>query len=126
MPILMEMRENGRVVLIRVSDPWTIDDMDRFFAQVKPHVDQSSQLVYVLLDMTSARGVPSRLVIRLRNEPMLTHPNYAETAVVNANPVIQALFGVAAAVFHLKPARFLKSEDEAWDYLRAKIAANEP
>ncbi len=121
MPIVMEPRENGRVLLIRVSDPWTIDDLDQLFDQIRQCVEHCDHPVYSLIDMTLARGIPPRFLIRLQQEPLLTHPNFGGAVFANAGSVMQALFDVATSIFHLKPAVFFRSEAEAWTHLRAEI-----
>jgi hypothetical protein len=122
MPIIMESRENNRILCIRVADPWTTEDLNILFSQMKPMFERNRRRIYWLVEMTFARGTPPRFLFRLNQESILTHPNFGGAVFVNAGSVMQALLDLATAVFHFKPPRFFRSEDEAWAYLRDLLA----
>jgi hypothetical protein len=125
MPIVMEPRDNHRILRVRIADPWTTEDMDGLFAQMWPIFERSHRRVYWLVEMALARTIPSRFLIRLHQEAIMTQPNFGGAVFVNASPVMQALLDVATTIFHLEPVRFFRAEDEAWAYLRGLVACDD-
>jgi hypothetical protein len=123
MPVKCELRENGHVVYITVTDPWTAHELQAIYSVERPFFDQAHHRVHTLANLTAAHRVPSGLLGARNGSPHVFHPNKGEIVVVGANSLIQMLLNTVIRVVRFEGLKLFATEEEAWAYLRELIAS---
>jgi hypothetical protein len=121
MPIESELREDGQVSYFKISDPWTLEEMFKGFAQATAnrdsvHQQDSTRRVHTLIDLMATKQAPPG-VMQGRNLPALSHATRGEIVVAVKNEYPRAITKTMLKVMHVE-GHFFESLDEAWEYLR--------
>ncbi len=124
MPIRQVLEEDGRIVRVTFTDPWSAEEMLKEFESTKHYRDKATRPIHLLADMTTAnRTTPGAL--RAREAPVLHHPMGGQVAVFGMNPVGRTLAETVFRLIRFRRACFFNSEAEALAYLRELIAADQ-
>lgn len=124
MPVETELREDGQVSYFRISDPWTLEDLFKGFAQATALRDSVKQQdpnrrVHSLIDLMATKQAPPG-VMQGRKIPGLMHATRGEivVAVQHEYPrsITKAMLKVMQAEGH-----FFDTLEDAWAYLRTII-----
>jgi hypothetical protein len=121
MPVKQELIENGRILQVTFTDPWTVGEMTTLFPQAKEYYDKAPQKIHMLVDMQSRYG--SQGALRARQAPGLFHRNSGQIAVAGANALARSLGEAVFRVARFNRARFFDSQADALTYLRQVIAS---
>src|SRR5439155_7135382 len=124
MPVKQELIENGRILQVTFTDPWTVNEMTALFPQAQQYYDNAHQKIHMLIDMQSRYGTQGAL--RARQAPGLFHRNSGQIAVAGANALARSLGEAVFRLARFSRARFFDSEADALAYLRQVIAGEEP
>jgi hypothetical protein len=125
MPIIQELRENGHILFVKFSDPWTVAELEVRYTEDREIRDVSRFLVHSLVDVTELRYLPSGFIPVARRTPAFTHPKRGEVAVVGASIFVQRIAEVLILVTRAASLKFFRSHDEALVYLRQVIRKEE-
>src|SRR4051812_28027458 len=85
MPVETELREDGQVSYFKISDPWTLEDLFKGFAQstaLRDSVKQQdpNRRVHTLLDLMATKQAPPG-VMQGRKIPGILHATRGEMVV---------------------------------------------
>ncbi len=123
MPVTQELIENGRILQVVFTDPWTERDMTGLFPQAQQYYDNARQKIHMLIEMRSRHATQGAL--RARYAPGLSHPNSGSIAVVGANSIARTLGEAVFRLAHFGRAKFFDTREEALSYLRQLLAEEE-
>ena len=121
MPVTQELIENGRILLVTFSDPWTAKEMVGLFPESRRFYDAAERPIHMLIDVRQARvSTPSAL--RAREAPALKHPMGGDVAVVGAAPIIRAFGEMTFRLARFDRVAFFETYEEGLAFLKARIA----
>ncbi len=121
MPVTQVLEENGRILRVTFTDPWSADEMVAAFEESNRYLDAATKPIHVLVDATQAiRTTPGAL--RAREAPVLRHPMGGELAVFGMNLAGRILAETALRLARFKRAQFFETEAEARAHLNKLIA----
>jgi hypothetical protein len=121
MPVTQVLIENGRILLVTFSDPWTAKEMLSLFPEARRLYDAAERPIHMLIDVRQARAsTPSAL--RAREAPALRHPMGGDVAVVGAAPIIRAFGEMTFRLARFDRVAFFDAYEESLAFLRARIA----
>jgi len=123
MPVKQELCENGRILQVTFTDPWTVKEMTDLFPQAQQIYDNASRKIHMLISMGSRYGTQGAL--RARHAPGLTHRNSGFIAVAGANTLARTLGEAVFRLARFDRAKFFDSQEAALAYLRELIAREE-
>jgi hypothetical protein len=121
MPLIVEFRENGRVVYYKVISPWTMSDYFAAAAKEKAHRDATPEIVHHFVNASQVYDFPPGSV-QVRNAPVFTHPRSGQVVVVGANTFARAFADMIFKFTRKHRVKFFNTEEEGWTYLRELIA----
>jgi hypothetical protein len=124
MPISMEPRENGRVLYIVFTDPWSVGDLKLLLQQIAVYLQEVNPQAHTLVDLTRAHLIPPDAVQQVFNELRPIKPDLGDVILVGATRAMQLLAELVFRLFHFGPIQFYDTQDAAWAYLE-KILADE-
>src|SRR5689334_20674053 len=116
MPVTFRLEQNQRVIFWRFSHPWTLEDLVGHYKGVTAILDNSTQVIYSLVDVHGVRKVPTGL-LKERYISMWDHPRHGEVLVIGANPLIRNIASVAFKKLHFERVIFFEDEPLARAYL---------
>jgi len=121
MPVTMEIREDGRVLLLIYTDPVTMQEIGDGFPANLAHRNRTPHTVHTLFDFSHFQHPPAELM-RARYSPVFTHPRSGQMVVFGANLAVQGIV-LRAAEFtrNANKVHFFDTETEAWQYIRTAI-----
>jgi hypothetical protein len=123
MPVKQELSDNGRILQVTFTDPWTVKEMTDLFPQAQQHYDNTTQKIHLLVNMQSRHGTQGAL--RARHAPGLVHRNSGAIAVSGANALARTLGEAVFRLARFDRAKFFDSQEAALAYLRELIASEE-
>jgi hypothetical protein len=125
MPSTMEMREDGHVLFIRITDPWSVEEFaNQSYGPTQAYYDKAEHLVHTIICL-DAKKTPDHLLKGRRGAPALSHPNAGQLVIVGASPLLRSLIEVMYKLSGFTRGEFFANEDEAWRYLRQIIAQSQ-
>jgi hypothetical protein len=124
MPVTQELIENGRILLVTFSDPWTAQEMVSLFPEARRFYDAAERPIHILID-TRRSKMPAPNALRAREAPALRHPMSGSAAIVGASAIARAVAEVALKLAHFDRAAFFDTYEEGLAFLRARIAEEE-
>jgi|SRR5579859_2420294 len=125
MPITLSTLENDRIVYLKVTDPWTTEELLSIYPLEAKYFNNRVGKVHTILDITSMRTIPPT-ALRARNSPNLTHPNSGNVLVIGAtHPLAVALFNVTERLLQHTRFQNVASYDEAVAFLKQQLALEE-
>jgi hypothetical protein len=124
MALTYEFSQDGSLVTLTVTDPWTIEEMDSFYKAERPLFDSAANYkVHTLVDIRKMRTIP-RGILRRGSSPNITHRNSGLVAIVGASMFAQSMANTAFRISQFKRARFFKTMEEAHQFLQTAIDAD--
>jgi hypothetical protein len=121
MPVTQELIENGRILLVTFSDPWTAQEMLSLFPESRRFYDAAERPIHMLIDVRQARvSTPSAL--RAREAPALKHPMGGDVAVVGAASIIRTFGEMTFRLARFDRVAFFDTYEEGLAFLKARIA----
>src|SRR5689334_9292854 len=122
MPITQEICENGYVIFYVMTDPWTVTELLNLYPAETVYRDQVGHQVHCLVDASQVHTAPARGIIGLRNNtPSFVHPTAGQFVVIGANTFLSLVGQTIFNLLRFDKGKFVKTEDEAWTYLRSFI-----
>ncbi len=122
MPVRQEIQENGHLIAYRISDPWQIDDLIKFFPEDRVYRSTARHKVHTLVDVQTMRYVPPG-AIRTRFAPALIHPNSGEFVVVGITPRVHQVLRIILRLARFERVQVFQHEEAARSFLRGVIAS---
>ena len=107
MPATLEVREDGRVLVFTLTDPWELSDLISLAMRSRIHMDRASEPVYRVYDLREAQQLPPG-VSQAQGMIGFRHVKAGETVIVGTSPVASRFEG---------DKRF-DNEDQAWSHIR--------
>jgi hypothetical protein len=123
MSIKMESLEEGHILYVTITDPWTVAEMEAMYVKETALRDESKFVMHTLINVSNMRKLPPGLISIARRTPSLTHPRRGHMVVVGATAFAQAITETLVRITRALQTRFFKTEDEAINYLRTVIAS---
>jgi hypothetical protein len=121
MPVSMEIREKGRVLLVTYIDPVNLDDVDEMARQGLLHRDSVPHTVHVIFNFSRFTSPPLGM-LRARFSPVFTHPRSGEIIFVGINLTLRSLMLLSASFTgNARRLKFFQHEAEAWTFVRQVI-----
>jgi hypothetical protein len=122
MPIMMDVCEEGYVLLVTYIQPATLEEMIEIVAQGREYRDSIPHTVHTLFDFQQCDKLPLG-ALKARYSPAYTHPRSGKVAVFSANyPIRMALLMIADLSRSKERLHFFDHFDDAWKFLRTSIA----
>ena len=125
MPVSMELRENGRVVFIVLSDPWNTGDLRSLLRQISDYLRDIYPQAHMLVDLTRAKVIPTDALQQIFEDLRAFKPDSGEVILVGATRAMQLLGELVFRLFHLGSIRFLDTQEAAWALLKEFIAGED-
>jgi hypothetical protein len=122
MPISMEPRENGRVLYIVFTDPWSIGDLKMLLQQIAVYLREVNPQAHMLVDLTRTHVIPPDAVQQVFNDLRAIEPEMGEVILVGATRAMQLLGELVFRLFHFGPIQFYDSMEAAWAYVEKTLA----
>lgn len=120
MPARIDLLEDGYVIRYDISDPWTMEEMFACYDQAKPLYDAANHKIHMLVNLEASRNLPHG-VLRVRQDPGLSHPNGGTVALVGAATFVRAIAETILRLARNNQAKFFDKEELAWVFLRENI-----
>jgi len=120
MPALMELKDDGRIICLTLTDEWTVQEVLDLDPLVVNHLRQSSHRVHFLVDVSQADGIPQHY-IKLCKSARFAEPNLGYTAVVSDIFGLQLLSEIGAKLVNYNKNHFFRSREVAYSFLRTVI-----
>jgi hypothetical protein len=124
MPVTQELIENGRILLVTFSDPWTAQEMVSLFPETRRFYDAAKRPIHMLIDTRQARAWTPH-ALRAREAPSLRHPMSGNAAVIGVDTVARAVGEMAFKLARFDRAAFFDTYEEGLAFLKARIADEE-
>lgn len=124
MPISMSYAEDGQIIHLIITDPWSLDEMTKLYIEQRQHLTAAQNKVHTLLDMQATHQIPSGLLSARQGAPTVSHPNAGELAIVGAPNFVKTLADIGFRLVRFNRARYFDDELAAWSYLREHILAD--
>ena len=126
MPLTFEVRENGRLVCARITDPWTLAELETFGRQEKLVRDGSHVVIHSLVDVRGMHRIPPGFLNMARRMPVLNHPTRGHMVIIGASAFATALTETLIKITRAGKIKFFKTEEDAIEYIRKVIAEEAP
>src|SRR4051794_30698536 len=123
MPVTYELCENGHAIHIKITNPWTIQELLAIYENERPLFDHAAGNLHTLVDVTETRQIPSNALSARKGSPHFEHPNKGHLVIAGANPLLQALVEATIRIIRFEELKFCHTPDEGWAYLREVIAS---
>ena len=121
MPVTMDLRENGHVLYVVVSDPWNMADIERITGETGGGIRLSSHPIHMLVNVQRARHIPKGLLTNARN-PVFRLPTMGQFVIVGSTPLLRGITQTVFRIAGFRRGHFFDSEGQALAYLRQVIA----
>ncbi len=125
MPSKVELWENGRILYAYFASPLTKQEVDDAYKADQQFRDTAThgKLIHTLVDNQKVTQVP---INTLRNlSPSFKHRNAGVIAIVAGKSFAYSVAKTAFRIAHFKRFKIFDTEDEALNYLKDLIAAEE-
>ena len=123
MPVDRRLIENRRILYIKFSEPWTVEETFSLIERQKVFTKADGQHIHLLIDLTEMLRFPSDM-LRLREAPAFALPRASRTIVISANSLGQHIFEVFEQLHDVR-FEYFSSYDDGLAYLRAVIAVED-
>jgi hypothetical protein len=121
MPVTIDFRENGHIIVKALRDPWDVDQLLSADAQLPRYYDSVRHKVHMLADVRSTNHIPPALIRLARSAPMV-HPNAGEIAIVGATALMRAIGHMMFRIARFERVRYFATEEEAMTFLCGVVA----
>ena len=111
MPATLDVREEGRVLVFTLIDPWELSDLIPLGMRSRMHMDRASDKIYRVYDVRGTKHIPAGMA-QARSLISFRHNRSAELITI----------GSSAIAGHFASEKHFDHEDEAWTYLRKLLA----
>ncbi len=122
MPVTLEVRADGHVLVYTFKGRWNVGDVAALFPEEKRYRDSVNHTVHAFVDARGSRNIPAGLT-NLRHGPGPHHTTAGYVALVGVpvfgRPLVTAIYRLV----HFDRFKFFDSEEEAWAFLNGLIAA---
>ena len=122
MPVLFELRENGRVAYYRITDPWTTHDLMAHYPADNAHRSSVNHTVHTLMDFSGMRTVPINILLARNNAPAFSHPNNGILILAGTRPMAKSFAELIFRMANFRKGRFLGTVDEGWAFIHTLMA----
>jgi hypothetical protein len=120
MPAIMEPLDDGRILLYRVTPPWSIEEVLEIYRDIEAFFDQAASTVHVLIDLSQLDIIHAG-ALRARHTPFGTHPNVGKIATVTGNDITRILAQSVIRLSRTDKVKLFSNPDEALSYLRQMV-----
>jgi len=129
MPIQSTISEQGRILVLTISDPWSITEIAGIDSVARPVFERIARehpnwRIHALVDMRQARHIPRALLQSRSAFRTLRHPNAGYTVLLGASTGAQVFGESLFRLARYDRIRFFKVEDDARAFL-AELMAKE-
>src|SRR5258708_28743950 len=121
MPVDLELKDNGRVMVWRFVDRWSLAELKPLTLQARDILKQATFTVHSIADLRQAHRVPSG-VLSTRQVTTWHHARSGQLAVLGASPFIKVMLETVFRIARFDRFRLFDDEAEAMAYLRGLIA----
>ena len=118
MPITMDIRENGWVLYLVLTDPWTVEEMWHFVEENRRYRDQCPHTVHVCYNLHDNKYLPPNVLRLSHGAPDVYHPRSGQVVLVGANPTVRSIIEIIFRLVRYDKFKFFSNEQDAWLYLR--------
>ena len=120
MPVTFRLEDNQRVMLWRLSDPWTLPELMAYYKEAQTILDGADQAVHSLIDLQQARRMPSG-VLKARYTSTWDHPRSGYTVVAGGTPLMSRMLELVFKMTRFERVKFFEDEAEARVFLNELI-----
>ena len=121
MPVTLELRENGYVLLYTIRGRWDVSELIALFPEEKRNRDAAQHTVHAIVDLRAGRNIPTGLT-RVRHGPGPTHKTAGYVALIGVPLLTRPLAVAIYRLLQFDRYKFFDSDTEAWAFIREKIA----
>jgi hypothetical protein len=121
MPVTLEVREEGRVLYMTISDPWSVQDILAIQPRTHDLFAKAQHKIHTLVHVT-ARSVPSGMLTARPSSGGLSRPSEGQIVIVGAPALLKAIAEVMFKIAKFTRSSFFDTEEEAWRYLQDILA----
>lgn len=122
MPATMEIREDGHVLHFIFSAPLTAQELMDVMAKDAEYRNSVPFKVHAVINAEHTDFPPS--VLRARSSPSIVHPRHGFCAIVGSIALVRTIADTIFKLTHNDQFKFFATENDAWTFIREKIAAD--
>src|SRR5437899_1614483 len=98
MPTTLDIEEGGQLFVLRLIDPWTMEDLLTTYPKALAHLNNGENYkVCTLVDLTQMKVV-AKSALKGRINPFVTHPRNGPVVVVGANQFARVIVDTALRI----------------------------
>jgi SpoIIAA-like len=120
MPAEISRMDDGRLTYIKISSPFSSQDMREVLRQTNEVLDTSSYVVNSVVDLSNFKSL-SPEAMKIDSYRGVNHANQGVVAMVGANNTLRSIANALVKVLGFSNMRFFASEEEAFEWVRAAI-----
>lgn len=122
MPAILDIEEGGHLFVLRLIDPWTMEDLFTTYPRALAHLNNGeSYKVYTLVDLTQMKMV-ARNALQGRTNPFVTHRRNGQVVVVGASQFARVIVEAALRIARVDNVRFENDMATARSFLKNILA----
>ena len=121
MTIVMELRENNKVIYYHVTPPTTLREVVQTYPKNEALRDQYQHTIHTILDLSDVRLLPTDILAVRHSSPSLRHPRSGMVFVVTTNAFIVGIAEILSRLANTNRIRVVRTVDEAWIAVREVI-----
>lgn len=121
MPVEQELRENGRVIYVRITDPLTAEELMASAKEQTRFYDNAEGVLHQLADFSKLSTLPNHILRLAQNVPGIKHPKRGQLIVIGANTFVHVVGEMLMRLMHFNTIKFASTEAQAWNEIRKVI-----
>ena len=111
------------IIMCQVSTNWTIQDMHNMLLSANALTDSVAHNVYVIVNFSAARTVPSNIMSNLRSFSLKIHPRVKMAIDVTDSAVVETFTQMFTKVMNAKiEIQFARTVEQAYELIQQDIA----
>jgi hypothetical protein len=121
MPVILSISEPENAVVLTVSDPWTVPELQNLYGEIESFMNNSpTKKVHTIVDMTRARRPPPGVLSSRLQTPVIHHPNSGLLVIIGASAFVRSLSDVVMRLMRFNRVQFV----ETWEDARLLLNSN--
>src|SRR4051794_8222926 len=89
MPVIMELRENDRVIYYGVTDPWTLGEFRALYTHNQIIREQHLHVIHAVANLSASQQLPRDILNAMHFSPDIRHPRAGYVYFVGPTPFVQ-------------------------------------
>lgn len=124
MPVNLELHARGRYIIYRITEPWTIAELNEAYAREKQLRDDTPHTLHSITDFSGVVRIPSNW-LQSRMGPGFSHPRSGYIILVGQRPLVKAIVDVILKIVRYQRVKQYETFEEAEAFLQSVLENGE-